>query len=63
MKNLLNKLRSTKAGSNVLVAGAALLVAAEAWVVDITETHWMAGTIVAAVFAWINARIGVKEDV
>ena len=61
MRKLLDSLRSTKAGTNILAALTALALAAEAWVVDFTQAHWMIGTIFAAAFAWLNARIGIQD--
>lgn len=62
MRKLIDSLRSTRAGTNLLAALAALALAAEAWVVDFSDAHWMIGTIAASVFAWVNARVGITED-
>ena len=62
MSNLLKRLQSTKAGTNIIVAATSLLFAVEHLVTDLSEAHWQAGAIVAAGLAWINARIGITES-
>lgn len=61
MNNLLNKLKSTDAGANLIVTAVALLMAVEHFVTDLSESHFQAGAVVAAVLAWVNNRYGVKQ--
>lgn len=61
MNNLINKLKTSDAGANLIVAGVTLLMAVEHFVTDLTETHFQAGAVIAAVFAWVNNRYGVKQ--